>query len=419
MATEEKNDGQILTLENGLRVIFVKTQDVATAYVALLVDCGSLYEDARISGISHLLEHLIGEEGKTKEKRNRLLYRVERTGAEVTQCTGHQFTEFQLDTPLKKWALNLRLFLDMVAGLRCTEEDFAREQKVVLNEIEDNGGSEATYIFGLEADKRAFGQHSLGFDVIGSKNTVSSITIEMIKAWHKRFYQPQRIVLIVVGNLNLERVIRVVKKSKLYSVANRKTPIRLPPKIEPDWDAGGIIKGFDKNIVKIIFPMPSFEDEVDGALFYFVQYIFDDKSTLSLSWEVERKLGIYGGIEAEDNKTVCGCYYEVTLHASSHKLLKRLERKFFAWIDAICERGFSNDLFARIRNRRKQDINERKSREGYWWRDNHIDYIENNRLGSARLFVDINAFDKREMERVFRKYFGGKRLIFRSLKRKR
>lgn len=414
MEQTKKYDVEILNLIGGPQIVYKRTK-TNMVFISVLVKCGSIYETKKNNGISHLLEHLIGAEGAAKDKRQRLLYKLERLGNEISCDTSCRFSAFHLETWRQNWRLNLELLLKMLAELNFTTKELSSEKSVIVDERQNE-----TDAMDLIIAQRLFGGHSMSLPVEGRSRTVNAITGRQLRRWHQQFYQLSRMILIIVGDISLKKLISLVEKMRSYFCQNAFV-IQEPPRPNVNFNAKPLIRHLDQNRVDIFFPMPK-----DARHLFFFEYIiriFCDISTLSPYWEILRPLGLYEGIliEADSN----GLYdnLRIKLHASSQKKLEQLEKRIIAWISKCAAKGVPKELFRRVYKQYAGAVKEQvRVEDGDWYRECLVDIVTQNLFDALDLYLNPGILSvsntKKEVDCVFREVFSGLRVIFRSFKDK-
>jgi len=393
---------EAMQLDNGLQII-LKKMSLPRVYCGLLVNCGSLYESEYMKGVSHFVEHLIGEEGKTRNRNSRLAYKISRDGGDLDASTYHQITEYTLFADKQFWFRDLRMFLDSIAELNFSREEFYNEQSRILAEIKEDSNGDVIVL------KRVFPNHPLSWLLGGTKQSISAMSPNDIHHWYKKFYFPSRMVLVVVGDVSMKMIKRAVKLSQLYAMENG-NDVSLPPKQDFNWEAEREIVGFEGNWEKMIYPAPLFGDAKDTFLYFLISnYLFGDISAISLNREVAYEMGSYSGIASELTITSCCSFFEIDLEASSQKNLAKIERRFMRWVKETSEGGIGNDMFRRLYLRRIADI---KMLPGEDWLELISNAIVWGVMNNLEVFLDPCYIDRAELNRVMKKYFGGEYLVF-------
>lgn len=404
---------EILKLPNGLEIIYKRIK-MERVYISLLVDCGSVYESKRNSGISHILEHLIGEDGLIKDRRLRPIYKIERLGGNIDFEMDQQFSAYRLDTWKNCWRRHLGLFVKMILEPKFSEREVSRERAVIVNET-----SEDTDAFEAAVLQRLFSGHALSLPEVGTKKTVSAFTAGKTRRWHKKFYVPRRMRLIIVGDVSIKQLTSVIEKVMPADEREMATPIEeLLLKLDGNET---VLDGWEGHHAYMVFRMP--KSVRDLFFFSFIADIFDDISSLGPYWEILRPLGIHEGIIFEANSYIFCRYALMKFSASSQKKIRQIKSRLFAWIRRSADQGLSKDLFRRVYKQRVSDVRENvRLGEGEWFRKCLEDIIIQGLIENVGLSFNPGILGesttKKEVDRVFRETIGAPCAIFRGFKKK-
>lgn len=187
-------------LKNGVRFLHVKTPWTKAATILVLTKVGSRYEDKRINGISHFLEHLMFK-GTTKRPTTLdISGALDRVGAEYNAFTGKDYTGYYIKVPREHMPMAADTVFDMLLHSKFDEAEINRERKVVLEEIKMYEENPLMHIEDLFESKLYQGS-SLGWNIAGNKETMGNITREDIVRFVQKNYSPKNIVVVVVGDL--------------------------------------------------------------------------------------------------------------------------------------------------------------------------------------------------------------------------
>ncbi|MDT5150122.1 MAG: hypothetical protein QOI01_1855 [Mycobacterium sp.] len=186
-----------------------------------------------MAGAAHFLEHLLFKSTPTRSA-VQIAQAVDAVGGELNAFTAREHTCYYahvLDTDLE---LAVDLVADVVLRGRCAAEDVEVERDVVLEEIamrDDDPEDTLGDVF-LSA---MFGSHPVGRPVIGSIESIETMTRAQLHSFHVRRYTPERMVVAVAGNVDHDHVVALVKEHfgpRLVrgqeSVAPRKGTGRVP-----------------------------------------------------------------------------------------------------------------------------------------------------------------------------------------------
>ncbi|MFA5133909.1 MAG: pitrilysin family protein [Patescibacteria group bacterium] len=415
MDGKEKYRIEEFYLPNGLRVILKRVNSPKVSG-ALIVRCGPNYENKDNNGISHFLEHLVYMSGKGASRRSLATYKIERTGADLTPRTGKTYTEYNFDLPHARWTGLLRATLDAIANPDFSRKIFQNEQKIVANEILDD---DKWTVF---ADKLVFPHHLLGTPILGTVKNIYSFTIRRLRAWHRKFYQPQRMVLVVAGNLSTAQLMRVLRRTKLFFLENKGIVIPEPvsPKIkwgEKDVDYLG------ENKLKIFFPVPL--DSEKRLFFLYFLRIINDRSIVAIYSKIVSESGLHSGMAIdEDEYTELHDFFgysSIDFWAPSHKILRRMERIFFNWLKKVAKNGLRKDMVYRVYCQAALEANL-NSDYAEWWRDRILEAVVGNFFSSFEAYINPTSMDfetvKKGLEDFILENLCKNIIIIRNLKKK-
>lgn len=196
-------------LDNGLQVIAELNPQVHSVAMGFFVRAGSRDETSEVAGVSHFLEHMAfkGNEKHTAEDVNRIFDEV---GAKYNASTSEEVTLF--------YGAILPEYLDktfeLLAGLifpSLRQDDFDMEKNVILEEIGmyDDQPSFSAY---EQIMKTHFAGHPLSRSILGSNDSISALTSEQMRQYHKDHYLSGNITLAVAGNTDWDEVMQLANQ---------------------------------------------------------------------------------------------------------------------------------------------------------------------------------------------------------------
>ncbi|HET9510044.1 MAG TPA: insulinase family protein [Sphingomonas sp.] len=201
-------DWRFGTLPNGLRYA-VRKNGVPPGQVAIRVrmDVGSLHEKDSERGFAHLIEHLSfrGSEHVPDGEAKRIWQRMGVTfGADTNASTSFTQTVYKLDLPMANaGSLNesLKILSGMMAGPSLTQTALNAERPVVLSEAREQPGPQVRL---GDATREVFfaGQPLAERSPIGTTDTLGAATAESVKAFHDRWYRPERAIVVISGDMD-------------------------------------------------------------------------------------------------------------------------------------------------------------------------------------------------------------------------
>ncbi|WP_438291338.1 M16 family metallopeptidase [Streptomyces sp. HUAS TT7] len=199
------------TLPGGLRVVTETLPSVRSATFGIWVQVGSRDETPTLNGATHYLEHLLFK-GTKKRSALDISSALDAVGGEMNAFTAKEYTCYYarvLDTDLP---LAIDVVCDMLTDSLILAEDVDAERGVILEEIamtEDDPGDCVHDLFA----HTMLGDTPLGRPVLGTVDTINSLTQAQISRFYKKHYDPRHLVVAAAGNVDHATVVRQVRKA--------------------------------------------------------------------------------------------------------------------------------------------------------------------------------------------------------------
>lgn len=200
---------KIITLENGLRIVFEKTDRVRTCSMGIWVASGSAYETPETAGTSHFIEHMLFR-GTQRRSALDIAVEMDEIGGVINAYTAKELTCYYAHTLTEHMPKALDIICDMVRNPSLSQEDINLEKGVIKEEIAMYEDSPED----LCADsyyESVWQGSMLGSNILGTVETVDTVTQESLWAHMKKFYVPERTVISLSGNFDEEKAIEICK----------------------------------------------------------------------------------------------------------------------------------------------------------------------------------------------------------------
>ena len=198
-------------LPNGL-TYYLHHDPASKKHISLdfIIKVGSLDEQEHERGFSHLIEHLATNEMKFDG------IKIENDLCPLWgryELTSYEFTQYHMDIPLgisNGLEKGLKSFLSIFNSFPITHQNLADAQEEVLEEISEDNQSSLSQ---REQIRIAYEYpHFKGKHPIGYPNCISNATVEQVRDFFKKHYQPSQLAIIVIGNINLESAQQFIEK---------------------------------------------------------------------------------------------------------------------------------------------------------------------------------------------------------------
>ena len=187
-------------LANGVRLITERIEHVKSVSVGIWVNVGSRDEEAREGGISHLIEHMIFK-GTARRTALQIAKEIDQVGGMSNAFTSKEFTCFHAKVMSDHLPLVTDLLADIFLGSLFDPEDLERERQVILQEIrmvEDTPDEMVHVLF----SQNLWPGNPLGRPVMGTVETVGSMSRADIHQYLDRTYLSPRIVIAAAGDVD-------------------------------------------------------------------------------------------------------------------------------------------------------------------------------------------------------------------------
>lgn len=196
-------------LKNGM-TIFLEKREVPVVSVAIAVKTGGIHEVEENKGISHFIEHLLYKGTPTRGPKQ-IAEEIENRGGELNGFTNEIVTVYWCKMPSEHLKIALDVLSDMVKNPKFDEKEIEKERKVIFEEIKMRRDDPRT--FALDSIHEYLYEKPFGLHLIGTEKSMNSLTREKLVKRFKEIYQPNNLVLGVVGNANFEEIVSFAEKT--------------------------------------------------------------------------------------------------------------------------------------------------------------------------------------------------------------
>lgn len=213
------------TLPSGIRVIH-KPNHSGVSHCGLMVMAGSRDEKEDEQGLAHFLEHTLFK-GTKKRKAFHILSRLDEVGGELNAFTSKEETFIYGSFLNTYYNRAIELIFDITFQSVFPEKEIEKEKDVILDEILTYLDSPAEAIFD-DFEDLLFEGHSIGRNILGTKESIAQFDRTKILAFVERLYQPENMVFCSVGNISENKLKRYLLKADELAQTRTKTDKRLP-----------------------------------------------------------------------------------------------------------------------------------------------------------------------------------------------
>ncbi len=198
-------------LENGLKLIVKEDHRVPVMVSQVWYKVGSSYEHDGISGVSHVLEHMMFK-GTSKHPAGEFSRIISKNGGRENAFTSRDYTAYFQTMEKSRLEVSFELEADRMRNLTLPEDEFLKEVRVVMEErrmrTEDNPQSLTWEQF----NATAFVSSPYRIPVIGWMDDLESMHIDDLKDWYQKWYAPNNATVVVAGDVDPDDVLRLARR---------------------------------------------------------------------------------------------------------------------------------------------------------------------------------------------------------------
>ena len=195
MATFERT-----TLSNGTRVLTAPMSHAQSVSCFVMFSAGSRYERREESGIAHFAEHLFFKGTERRPTARDIATEIDSIGGEFNAFTGKEVTAYYVKCAAETRDVALDVLVDMLRNSRFDADEIEREKGVIVEEMNMYADTPRSYI-GNVWERHVYGDQPLGWDIIGTEETVRAATRETFLGYLDRWYRPERMVIGLGGRI--------------------------------------------------------------------------------------------------------------------------------------------------------------------------------------------------------------------------
>ena len=196
------------TLSNGIRVLTAPMPQALSTSCVVMLAAGSRYETRDSNGIAHFAEHMFFKGTERRPRSRDITSEIDAIGGEFNAFTGKEYTGYYVRCAAEARDTALDVLVDMLRHSKFEPEEIEREKGVIVEEMNMYFDTPRDFIGGVY-DGLLYGDQPLGWDIIGSKDTVRGATRETFLDYLGRWYKPERMVVGVGGRIEGDLLARL------------------------------------------------------------------------------------------------------------------------------------------------------------------------------------------------------------------
>ena len=198
-------------LANGLRVIVKEDHRAPTVVSMIWYKAGSMDEVNGGTGVAHVLEHMMFK-GTKKVPGGEFSKRIAAAGGRDNAFTSRDATGYHQQLQKSRLPLAFELESDRMANLVLSQEEFAKEIKVVMEERRLRTDDRAHSLVFEQLMATAFVAHPYRTPTVGWMSDLVSMNWHDARDWYDRWYAPNNAIIVVAGDVMPQEVFALAEK---------------------------------------------------------------------------------------------------------------------------------------------------------------------------------------------------------------
>jgi predicted Zn-dependent peptidase len=194
-------------LANGVTVLLEPIPFVRSASAGVWIRTGSSNETPALSGVSHLLEHLLFK-GTSARTARQIVEGIESRGGYINASTSRDYTNIYVKTLDTNLATALDIMADVIKDSQLL--DFDKERNVVLEEIASSDDVPDEYVHDLFS-VRFWPEQAMGRPIAGTQASVEGLTLDQVRAYYRSRYTGENIIVSIAGSFDEAAVLAQVE----------------------------------------------------------------------------------------------------------------------------------------------------------------------------------------------------------------
>lgn len=337
----------IETLNNGIQVIGEQIDHVSSVTIGCWAKSGSLYENQNEGGISHFIEHMIFK-GTKKRTATQIAYEMDSIGGQINAFTAKECTCYYVKTISDYVDQATDVLCNIICSSIFDEKEMEKEKGVVIEEIGMVEDTPEDYVHDLLAQSY-YQDYPLARPILGTRESVRSITRDMILDYMGRHYISDNLVISIVGNFDKAHMLELFENNLSCIKGEKAKPINIS--FEPE--KNNIFKQKETEQTHICMALPGFkmEDERTFPLIA-LSNLFGGGMSSRLFQNIREKSGlvysVYSYVSSYSHVGMFGIYA-----GTGDKQAQNVVELIYKEIDDIKKNSIDKEEFSRAKQQMK------------------------------------------------------------------
>lgn len=215
------------TLSNGLKIVVQEDHRSPVVVSQIWYKVGGIDEPRGITGVSHVLEHMMFK-GTKKHPAGEFSRIIAENGGRENAFTSRDYTAYFQTLEKSRLPIAFELEADRMRNLTLSEKEFKKEIQVVMEERRMRTEDKPEGKLYEKFSSTAYTVHPYGSPIIGWMEDLRALTVDDVARWYRRWYAPNNATLVVAGDVDPDEVVKLARKYFGPIARQKIEPVILP-----------------------------------------------------------------------------------------------------------------------------------------------------------------------------------------------
>ncbi|OGU82687.1 MAG: hypothetical protein A2499_17990 [Stygiobacter sp. RIFOXYC12_FULL_38_8] len=341
-------------LENGLTVLTMERHIAPLVYHQLTYNVGSRNEKLGITGISHVVEHMMFK-GTEKYGKGEASKTISKNSGIFNAFTSNDMTSYYEYIPSNKLEVALDIESDRMMNCVFNPNEFKSEIDVIIQERRMRSESNSGGVMREVMNSMLFNTHPNRDPIIGWPSDLRHITRDDAYKYYKTYYTPNNAFLVLVGDFETDKIIALVEK--YYG------KIPAGPKVDEVWavqEPQKVRKSFTiyhndiaQRSIRLAFVAPNYKDSNAAALklagMILCERSRDARLHKKLVEEKSIAVSVAGGFGISKDPTM----FQISATVKPDSSIDKVEKMLWEEINLMKKEAVTDHELQKVKNRFK------------------------------------------------------------------
>lgn len=393
------------TLDNGLKVILEENRNAPVVALQIWVNVGSADEKDEEAGMCHFIEHMIFK-GTEKRRVREMAREIESMGGSINAFTSYDQTVFYVTLASRYADSGLDILADAIQHSTFDPLELEREREVILEEIRMGQDDPSRKVF-QQTMAALFEKHPYRRPIIGYERTIRSIQRDQMVSFFKKWYAPNRIAFVAVGDFELQKMEGKVRETfKDFKPSSESMPSRISEPAKKEFQSVISQGHFKETYLQMAVPIPSVKHEDTPALDA-LAHILGGGEASRLIQKVKLERGLVNSISASSftPRDPGAFILEATLPVEN---LEKAVEAILKEIHAVGRDGAATEELNRVKvNVESELIYDRQTVQGQARKLGYYEVVTGDLQFEKEYLRRISLLQSEDIKRVVEKYLKG------------